>query len=283
MSSKSSKKKRKKCDDSVFKGSSETNPWQLDDDGVLFLTKAGKTTHPTRLWYPQARSVATTRPVFGGPRSPSTSGCRLPRTTSIRGVRERLQGPRIIFGGPPSAIGRSSRPAGGAAPTLPRAATAPAAALLAALTGPAGHRGPTPRPPGLRLPRRHGYGGCKLTTEDLYIGSARPPVFVRRMLDQPLPPGVDPEEPADPKPHHKCAICCSIKSHPVSYACGHSHCFVCVRVWLEDYRTCPECMTVIRQEPFRHYGEENGIRADYPAWVDKSEVDISWAGMVFGV
>ncbi|KAJ7702935.1 hypothetical protein B0H16DRAFT_1748000 [Mycena metata] len=205
-------KKRKKpatTAESALKGSSANKPWQLGNDGQLFL--AGSENLPPivarspprrriSLFQPSPPRAGPSRsvfagPVFGGPPSPprpspSTFG-RAPRTTSIREAREDVQGRRIIFGGPPSIIGRRSPPA---APVR------------------------RPLPPRM-LPRRHGYGlppTWKLTTEDLYMGTARPPVLVRRMLDKPVPAGADPEEVVDPKPHHKCAICCSPKSHPVS-------------------------------------------------------------------
>ncbi|KAJ7028997.1 hypothetical protein C8F04DRAFT_1188099 [Mycena alexandri] len=187
-------KKRKKLAQtakSVFKGSSADNPWQLGDDGQLFLlavTLLGRDRPALSLL------VLCLEAPRAGPSRPSTSG-RAPHTTSIREAREVVQERRIIFGGPPSMIRRF--------PSAPPAQAGPVASSCVPL----------------RLPRRHGYAPpttWKLTTEDLYIGTARPPVLVRRMLDQPVPAGADPEEAVDPKPHHKCAICCSPKSHPVS-------------------------------------------------------------------
>ncbi|KAJ7456317.1 hypothetical protein B0H11DRAFT_2244237 [Mycena galericulata] len=102
------------------------------------------------------------------------------------------------------------------------------------------------------------------TKEDLYVDSARPPP-----LDA-------------PKEHHVCSICHDVKSHPVSYQCGHSHCYVCIRLWLEKKKmTCPECSKVMHSAPFRHYGEEHGIEHEYPAWNDQSRVWYDWQGLIF--
>jgi hypothetical protein len=98
--------------------------------------------------------------------------------------------------------------------------------------------------------------------------------------------------------HHMCGICHFVKSHPVScvrfvgavnvkahlnfrYTCGHSHCFVCIRIWLEKEWTCPECVTVMGQPPFRHYAEEAGIAREYPDWKDASSVDFSFEDLIF--
>ncbi|KAJ6537125.1 hypothetical protein B0H19DRAFT_1079500 [Mycena capillaripes] len=62
---------------------------------------------------------------------------------------------------------------------------------------------------------------------DLWIGSARP-----------SPPDEVLEE-------HQCTICLSLKSHPVSYLCGHGHCYACIRLWLESEWNCPDCRASI--------------------------------------
>ncbi|KAJ7916473.1 hypothetical protein B0H13DRAFT_2323262 [Mycena leptocephala] len=54
--------------------------------------------------------------------------------------------------------------------------------------------------------------------------------------------------------HQTCRICLQIKSHPVAYRCGHSHCYRCIRVWLEDKWTCPVCRATMHMAPCRHYG-----------------------------
>jgi hypothetical protein len=44
---------------------------------------------------------------------------------------------------------------------------------------------------------------------------------------------------------------------------------------------CPHCRATIREAPYIHIGERQGIEADYPNWIDKSEVDYSWSGLKF--
>ncbi|KAJ7650547.1 hypothetical protein FB45DRAFT_1017945 [Roridomyces roridus] len=84
-----------------------------------------------------------------------------------------------------------------------------------------------------------------------------------------------PSELPELKDHHRCDICLGPKSHPVSYTCGHSHCYVCIRAWLEKRGDCPLCRQAIQHQPFRHYGEEDSMRNDYPGWDDRSSVDYS--------
>ncbi|KAJ7630164.1 hypothetical protein FB45DRAFT_1027397 [Roridomyces roridus] len=50
-----------------------------------------------------------------------------------------------------------------------------------------------------------------------------------------------PPELPELKDHHRCDICLGPKSHPVSYTCGHSHCYVCIRAWLDKRGDCPLC------------------------------------------
>ncbi|KAJ7136481.1 hypothetical protein C8R43DRAFT_1132383 [Mycena crocata] len=97
-----------------------------------------------------------------------------------------------------------------------------------------------------------------LTVDDLYLTDARPPII----------------EPA--KPYHKCAICWGLKSHPVS------HCYVCIRLWLEKKPTCPECTAVMQLHPIRQYPEEQGLLWDHGEW-DASKVGYSWDGVDFPV
>ncbi|KAJ6461942.1 hypothetical protein C8R47DRAFT_1225741 [Mycena vitilis] len=104
-----------------------------------------------------------------------------------------------------------------------------------------------------------------LVREDLWLDEERPPVL------------------ATPKPHHVCRICFDVKSHPVSYACGHSHCYVCIRMRLETEWSCPQCDAVMYMAPYRHEGEEAGIKWDYPWWRDESRVSYSWEGLFFPI
>ncbi|KAJ7792513.1 hypothetical protein B0H14DRAFT_2623833 [Mycena olivaceomarginata] len=107
-----------------------------------------------------------------------------------------------------------------------------------------------------------------LTEDELYKGPERP---------TPL---------TSDRSHQVCSICLHVKSHPVSgvlgsYRCGHSHCYVCIRRWLQlDWR-CPVCKTVMCEAPFRHYGEQDGLAVDFPGWKNTSKVTYSFAGLRF--
>ncbi|KAJ7129685.1 hypothetical protein C8R44DRAFT_872919 [Mycena epipterygia] len=104
-----------------------------------------------------------------------------------------------------------------------------------------------------------------LRPADLYLDEARPPELTRG------------------KDYHTCGLCGNVKSHPMSYMCGHSHCYVCIRLSLERVRWCldPECLTRMYCAPFHHYGEEMSIASDYPEWHDRSRVAYTWEGLVF--
>ncbi|KAJ7164847.1 hypothetical protein C8R43DRAFT_1122727 [Mycena crocata] len=81
------------------------------------------------------------------------------------------------------------------------------------------------------------------------------------------------------RPQHQCTICLNVKSHPVSYVCGHSYCYVCIRVWLEDNGTCPTCRATMLTHPFVHRGEVDELASTYPA--DPSKIDYNWDGLTF--
>ncbi|KAJ7832283.1 hypothetical protein B0H13DRAFT_2371032 [Mycena leptocephala] len=102
-----------------------------------------------------------------------------------------------------------------------------------------------------------------LTEDDLYLDGARPPVFA-------------------PSAGHRCQLCHCIKSHPVSNNCGHSYCYVCIRLRLEREWTCPyaNCNRVIHMAPRIDVGEQESIKADYPDLGDESRVSYSWEGLL---
>ncbi|KAJ7446063.1 hypothetical protein FB451DRAFT_1412425 [Mycena latifolia] len=106
-----------------------------------------------------------------------------------------------------------------------------------------------------------------LSKEDLYETAARPP----------------PLSGLGVKDFHKCEICFSVKSHPVSYECGHSDCYVCIRLLLEQQWTCPclDCQKVMNRPPSRQFAEEASIAHDYPQWVDRSRVAFTCDRLVF--
>ncbi|KAJ7886971.1 hypothetical protein B0H13DRAFT_2342607 [Mycena leptocephala] len=110
---------------------------------------------------------------------------------------------------------------------------------------------------GSRIHRVH-----PLTRTDLWIGGTIPDKLVAT------------------KAFHKCSICNAVKSHPVSYRCGHSHCYVCIRLWLEDDWCCPICDATMYSAPFRHLFEEAALASAYPEQNDGS-VDYSWSGLTF--
>ncbi|KAJ7440833.1 hypothetical protein B0H11DRAFT_2252652 [Mycena galericulata] len=237
-------------------GSSLTNPWELDDGGGLRLSHAN--------------------PELSINTAPSSlTGLARP-TRSIRAARvdvletARLDWEALSSRAPATASrvslmlnapGEVSRQAvrarrmereriqAAAAPSAPRVTRGVRIRPRAT--------GPTIRETGQRAEREEA-----LTEADLYLGDARPP-------------------PGEPKPYHRCTICTGVKSHPVSFMCGHSNCYVCIRLWLELKWTCPECVAIIKSAPFRHYGEEASIANDYPEWDDQSKVAYNWDGLVF--
>ncbi|KAJ7855833.1 hypothetical protein B0H13DRAFT_2357681 [Mycena leptocephala] len=85
------------------------------------------------------------------------------------------------------------------------------------------------------------------------------------------------------QPDDQCGLCLSLKSRPVSYKCGHSHCYVCIRVWLEQSWECPDmfCGLTLHSEPIKAVEEELRVAARYPDCVDNTSVDYSWKGLVF--
>jgi hypothetical protein len=70
---------------------------------------------------------------------------------------------------------------------------------------------------------------------------------------------------------------------PPSYKCGHSHCYVCICIWLEQSWECPDpfCGLTMRHPPVRDSVAKAEIAAVYPQCVDKTSVDYSWDGLVF--
>ncbi|KAJ7179734.1 hypothetical protein C8R46DRAFT_1212274 [Mycena filopes] len=124
--------------------------------------------------------------------------------------------------------------------------------------------GPTPPPvlltKGSRVSRAR-----PLTREQLWIGGVQPP---ERTTD---------------KSHQECGVCKQVKSHPVTKQCGHSHCYPCIRVWLEYHFDCPSCRTVLTRPPIRVFVEEASLEYDHPHWNNKSRVSYSWAGLTFPV
>ncbi|KAJ7660091.1 hypothetical protein DFH06DRAFT_1326233 [Mycena polygramma] len=196
----------------------------------------------------------------------------LQRTTNANGprVEPARTGPRIVGRGPPSAIRQDIVWRG--APSILLARDEANRRATAAAGGSNQNRARRAPQAEETRPRRLSRaqpqpqpGPTALDPESLYLTADRPPEW------------------KDVKEHHECDICRGVKSHPVCYECGHSHCYVCIRVWFSKNKTCPDCNAAIRTMPHRHWGEENGIRADYPGWIDKSVVDYSFEGLGFAV
>ncbi|KAJ7826462.1 hypothetical protein B0H14DRAFT_2595784 [Mycena olivaceomarginata] len=125
--------------------------------------------------------------------------------------------------------------------------------------------GPIRRTPSLRLVNRRGSREPRevpLTEDDLYLDESRPPFVTFLPLDL----------------RHLCNLCHNIKSHPVRYKCGHSNCYVCIRVELETSWSCPTCDQRITARPVPHQEEAAAIDAAYPEW-DQSRVDYQWDGL----
>ncbi|KAJ7109679.1 hypothetical protein C8R43DRAFT_1139629 [Mycena crocata] len=101
-----------------------------------------------------------------------------------------------------------------------------------------------------------------LRREDLWIGGNGPPILDAEYTE------------------HLCTICLSLKSHPVSYICGHGHCYACIRLWLEVEWGCPDCRTVMTAPPFRVFSEEKSIERLHGEW-DTSRVSYRWDGIAF--
>ncbi|KAJ7473900.1 hypothetical protein B0H11DRAFT_2236380 [Mycena galericulata] len=104
-----------------------------------------------------------------------------------------------------------------------------------------------------------------LVEKDLYVDGVLPP----------------PQAPAEDQAHLQCTICLNAKTHPVAYLCGHSHCYACVRLWLEQKFTCPVCSVKMTRPPHRHYAEEDAIAKEFPSWNNMSRVLYCWDGLTF--
>ncbi|KAF8175655.1 hypothetical protein K438DRAFT_1979550 [Mycena galopus ATCC 62051] len=86
-----------------------------------------------------------------------------------------------------------------------------------------------------------------------------------------------------PTAGHKCMICGGVKSHPVLSQCGHSYCYVCIRMRLEKEWTCPytDCNRLMYKAPVIDEVKEDGVAVDYPHRVDKSKVVYTWDDLSF--
>ncbi|KAJ7855146.1 hypothetical protein B0H14DRAFT_3449158 [Mycena olivaceomarginata] len=81
--------------------------------------------------------------------------------------------------------------------------------------------------------------------------------------------------------YYRCSLCSSAKAHPVSYLCGHSHCYACIRIWLETEWSCPVCNEIMTRPPHRHFSEEDAIADMFPEWASSTQVKYSWDWLTF--
>ncbi|KAJ7770732.1 hypothetical protein B0H16DRAFT_1452144 [Mycena metata] len=190
-----------------------------------------------------------------------------------------------IMGGPPSIIPRTSSTS-----LVTRSTTQIRSARTTARISTGAHRSLRHRSPGSdeneapaargrTIPLYRGYStrafqgsrvrrpsGSELKEDDLYLTAARPP------------------EATSPNGELTCGICLQIKSHPVMYtSCRHSHCYVCIRQWLEHSFQCPQCRTKMTSVPVPDDRVAAVIVRDHSSWKDESRVDYSWTGLTFPI
>ncbi|KAJ7048216.1 hypothetical protein C8F01DRAFT_1095517 [Mycena amicta] len=97
------------------------------------------------------------------------------------------------------------------------------------------------------------------------------------LLPGPLPPHLLAKDPI-----HACEICRGVKSHPVLCACGHTFCYLCIRISLQTSWKCPTCDVIIRAPPVRNLDVEDMLEAVYPKLAtDQSRVSYTWSGLIF--
>ncbi|KAF7372486.1 E3 ubiquitin-protein ligase TRIM39-like [Mycena venus] len=124
--------------------------------------------------------------------------------------------------------------------------------------------GRPPCPAGIRIVhkgKREAHA-VPLTEEELYLNNKRPTVFMFPMVQ------------------YVCSLCHNLLSHPVSYPCKHSNCYVCIRVSLETSWECPLCEKTLTKRPIRDKDVEREIATHYGDW-DGSSISYDWAGLSF--
>ncbi|KAJ7870576.1 hypothetical protein B0H14DRAFT_3132064 [Mycena olivaceomarginata] len=143
---------------------------------------------------------------------------------------------------------------------------------------------PTPGPS--RATSSHAAGSSRGAFVTLHANPAGRATLL--ITDEPLRSKINIRAPPRPpsltakEPHHQCTICHCVKTHPVSYKCGHTHCFICIRVWLQISWKCPDCNQVMHGPPSRNYDLEDWLSSAYPEIAaDGSRVTYSWSGLVF--
>ncbi|KAJ6517557.1 hypothetical protein DFH09DRAFT_1332355 [Mycena vulgaris] len=264
-------------------GSTEQNPWVLNDAGILVLLNDLRAGQKSSVRAPLRRKNTTHAPppprrILNKPRSlhwdigfpflvTASGGSASAPPAASRALPTTPRPPAVTATSLASASSRSALVARHetvireARETITRVRSVPRFVSRYVPPPPA-----APSPAALVAQARAGQRAARegpLMTSELYLHGHRPPCMDTF------------------KEHHQCGLCFGLKAHPVSYKCGHSHCYVCIRISLESGWTCPECSQVMDSAPFHHWGEEASIRADYPDHVDISEVSYSWDGLVF--
>ncbi|KAJ7073669.1 hypothetical protein C8F01DRAFT_1360496 [Mycena amicta] len=105
------------------------------------------------------------------------------------------------------------------------------------------------------------------------IQVARDDVFAPDSPDPPLTTDVD--------LNLLCRICRTVKSHSVLLMCGHSFCFVCARLTLNDDFKCAVCGVLQYRPPIAFAQEREKIVAAIAPEVDESVVLFNWSGVRF--
>ncbi|KAJ6490869.1 hypothetical protein C8R45DRAFT_1096416 [Mycena sanguinolenta] len=245
----------------TLRGSSKENPWCFDEDGELELHDTIEAKKQLRAIAARNRALRAMQPLSAAQPRNSSATSSIGHNPGTRQVLARAR--HRINSGPPSSIRQDTN------------------AEIAARRRSGGHRDPT-----FAALRAEVRGQAP---QDLLCHVATPLAKEGRrwLRDRPLTHDdlyLDAERPAgnvEPKDYHLCAICKAMLLHPVSTHCGHTFCFVCIRMWLEKEWTCPECVTTLVSVPCRHWGTGQALASEYPTRVDNSRVKMSWIGLDF--
>ncbi|KAJ7660347.1 hypothetical protein DFH06DRAFT_1326477 [Mycena polygramma] len=241
------------------------NPFLVDENGEFVRSLNGSLKRSPSQGRPSVKPSASARPfrMYGAPGGgpPSIIPQDIPRRRTRRDqVNDRPYIRALALAGHPlpptfatpvpgDAAGSSSGAGSstGAAAAAPKPTKPKKSLFRSSGANPLRlRRRKTPRR-GFRTPRE-----TPFAVKDLYVTDARPPAD------------------SDPLPHHECSVCYNIKSHPVAYRCGHSHCYVCVRQWLEISWGCPLCGVEMTDEPMCSDDAKRAIAFDHPDWQDHS-------------
>ncbi|KAJ7678869.1 hypothetical protein DFH06DRAFT_1120681 [Mycena polygramma] len=222
---------------------SAQNPWLMDENGEI------------------VRNLRTARRVdgpIGGP--PSLIRQDIPRISAAE-----IEARRRRNGAPPSVARQDARTSRRASPYL-ASPYHPVTGVYIGLSArtmqenrpPSSAATTVRRPNGWRRPRP-----TPLLPSDLYTTEARPPL---------LTPSEE---------EFKCIMCDQMKSNPFRTKCGHTHCYVCLRIHVETSWKCPSCDVIITRAPKRDTEAELWIQINHASWIDQSRVVGTWDGLLF--